>query len=335
MSFEVADPPTVSYSSYRAFDECRRKWLYSQKASLLPGPTPWDVLQQKKLSPWEAVAGTVVDFVISGALLRYRNTRRWPDRLAETADAAMTEGLRFSKDFAKATGLKERWPRSQVFKPLDRDYYCVPFTKAEEAAIRDIVRVSVENFVGSDLRQFIENSDVSTWRGPRAPLDDRPSFSVGDARVWAAHDFAFDTPEAFYIVDWKTGKLTASSFDAAMQQLHWYALHAVVTWEVPIERIRLMPVWLYPELVAETMRVRQVDLDVLSERIAARYDLLCRLLTPSANGELDLAQFPVTERMRLCERCTFRGACEGARRKGLQEAEVSNPELVTVGAAAA
>ncbi len=319
MGSQVLPGPSISFTRYKTYDECPRRWLYQYRSSLLPGAPVWPVEQQRKLAPWQTFAGKVVDAAIGEILHRYKREGKWPEDARKIAQDLGSRGWAFSKEWVQKVKQHASWPKSEHgFQPLDRHYYHEPFTEDERQAIRERVVRCAENFIQSGIPGFISGFDPECWRGPRLPSEPIPQFDLDGVTVWAAPDFALVTPEITYLIDWKTGALHGTSYHSAMTQLHWYALFATRALGVAPESIRLMPVWLYPEVEVEEMPVRVQDLEDLQEQILDRYRLLCDLLPGVERLAADLEDWPHTSRASLCKGCVFRQSCGGATRTALQ-----------------
>lgn len=318
------DGLSVSHLSYSTFDNCRRAWLLRYGYNRLPGAPVWTVLEQRRLAPWQTFAGGVVDRVISRSLLEYRATGRWPDDLPERAREISRKWWEVSVRWVR--GLGHRQPdeikqQIRIYNPLDRHYYREPFTPDERQAIHEQVEVSLATFSSGPIPKLIEGFPLEGWRGPAEPGEPLRWYQMGRVPVWSMHDFAMSSDDRTIIIDWKTGKRSQWSYDDAVEQLHWYALCAVCDWQVPADKITLMPVWLYPDLMANEHPVSTERLEEIAKAIEDRFDLLNRMLPPD-DSPASLDEWPMTEQLWRCKGCQFRGWCEGSRRPGA----VSDPQ---------
>lgn len=311
---------SLSHSGLTLYEQCPRRYALKHLSDYLPVPLRWEVKLQGRLAPWATVVGKIVDETLATALLHFREEGKWPDDLYRIAWEIAGEWWRFSQGWVVAVKGDQACPISRRFQPLDRHYYGEEVSGEEIRRLKGHIQLCLENWLASPLPELIAKSDPSCWRGPRRPGEPPSQFLLEGLPLWAAPDFAIRTEERTWIWDWKTGTLTTGSFLRARDQLLWYALLATREWGVPVEQLRLVPVWLLPCFVANEMEVTQAALDLLVRRIRERQWLLSGLIQLSAGGELPLELWPVTEHVPLCRTCPFRGSCEGARR--LQEAPV-------------
>ena len=321
MSVDSFRPPTISHLSYGMFTDCRRRWLYRYCCDHLPYPsqTVWEIKRQTKLVPWATFSGKVVDHVISLALNEFRSTQTWPADLHCLAKDAASYWYRFSQHWLREVRtIGARWPEHPDFQPLDVHFYDVPPPVEEINAVRDKYRQCLDGYLSSPIRAKIEASDPARWRGPRQEGEDLPRFVLDGVTVYAVYDFAIQDDGLLSIYDWKTGDLTAQSEARVLDQLHWYALYAIEAWQVPIESIRLVPVWLANLGIANQVEVDDKAIERLRSRIKQRYLEIYQLLHLDEGGAIDLAEWPVTEKHWLCDTCQFRGTCEGAQRKSAE-----------------
>jgi hypothetical protein len=317
----MPDPLTLSYTSYRLYDDCPRQWLYQRATHRLPGAPLWHLIAQGACAPAATFVGGIVDAALTHALLHFREHRAWPADIPDYAHRTTLDSWQFSLDWVNARLRREPWPKSdRNFRPLDRHLYQDGFTPEEKADIRARIRLCIENFEASDIRRFIESTDPHAWLGPRAPGEPIPNFDLDGVTVWAAPDFALRHEGRLYVIDWKTGRSDGYAYSAAIRQLHWYALHAVHAWDTSPEAITLVPVFLAPAAQHEEHPVAADDLAELTEAIHLRHRLLTERLAPEVPFPLREEEWELAQRQGLCRACVFRGGCEGARRGATQAA---------------
>ena len=321
----LPEKPTVSYSTYRTYDECPRKWLLSQLADHLPVALEWQAKQQKTLASWDMFAGAVVDATIASALEHFRQHGAWPAQLHEIANIHRVQAWQFSKKWA--THIRDDypgpWPKTPPYQPLDRHYYAEPVSEEELRQATATIRQCVERFQHSPVRAFVTSFPVEQWRGPRPPGALPPWCKVGNAPTYAAWDFALVSDEATYILDWKSGKRTAWSEANADEQLLWYALYAAIEWQIPLHAIQVAAVWLSYD---GDLAFRSVDPDHvqhLIDRINARHQELRRRIRLDAFGKIALEDWPMATKTARCRKCPFRGVCDGYKRLPPPEASIS------------
>lgn len=299
----------LSHHSYTMFDECQRRWLYRYACDHFPDRMKWALKKQGRLSPWGTVAGKVVDITVGHALRKYKEKHAWPEALPELGVRALDCLERYSREWVRAVAEGERWPPSDFYDPIDRHFYKEEITEEERQASRDRIITCLTAFESAGPADTVVDLGVQHWVGPRPAGEFAPTFSVKGADVWASFDFAIRKPEATYIIDWKTGKLTEHGRQRALDQLHWYALYARSEWKVPVEQIRVVSVWLSDNASWEEAAVSASSLDELEERIRERYDLLKSKVELTPEGFISEEGWLPAKSAKFCRSCQFRGAC--------------------------
>ena len=217
----------------------------------------------------------------------------------------MKKSWRFSLQWVQWVRKRGNKPKRNGCQPIDRHYYRDTPTREEQSEAKKRIHQCVDGFLASEIPEFIARFPVETWRGLRLRTQDYlPSFGCGRS-LWSSYDFAIQTPKVTYIIDWKTGRETETSFRRAAEQLRWYALYATTEWHVPVEQIRLMPVWLGADVTWRVLVIEQADLDGLQHRIEERYAHLSERLSPLEGPIIPLADWPMTDNQKECRTCPF------------------------------
>jgi hypothetical protein len=206
------------------------------------------------------------------------------------------------------------WPKSENLRPIDRHYYQEPVTEKVKAEVQDRVYRCLCNFSNSEVPNFIAQFDTSTWQGPRRVGEVIPKTVSNALTFWASYDFAIKTPELVLLFDWKAAEASPWSRFRTLEQLRWYALYALIEWSVPIENIRLCPVWLWPEMQWIQSEVNLEEIQDLAYRISERNDVLSERLGSNATDQLNIYDWPMASEIRCCKTCEFRGVCAGYER---------------------
>lgn len=313
--------PSVSKTSVGTFDDCERKWALSYHWRDLPVEVRPEIAFEAKLMPFEAFAGQVVDDVITDTLRNFEATG-WEVDYKAKAQSFVKEYLDESTSWFIAHREHREPPRLRR-QPLDRYYFEEPFTPDERTRLRETILSCLENFFNSDIPGTLESHERRFWKMP--PRGETPWFFADNVPVWAKYDFAIVAPGRTQIFDWKTGKVSERSEEAAREQLHTYALYAMDEWDSRPEEIELNVVWLSlgpNQIMSE--RVDLARLRTLKEKWQERHALLLerqRSLGRDPRRLLEL--FPMTgiEKGR-CRYCQFR-SCEGYRTSVLSSANAA------------
>ncbi len=308
---EFPPSPNVSKTSIATFDECERKYALSYLPHFeLPPAMARDVRFQKKLlDGHHAIAGQVVDDVITTAFREFRE-EGWPADYMSRARAVMDEYRELSREWWVASHARLDPPAAHR-QPLYRYYFELGIPKGQLAEMKEIMRTCLEAFWRSKLLRELLDAGPVRWELP--PPGTSPWFMDGEVPVYAKFDFILRTDEGIVIYDWKTGSPKDLE---ARRQLNAYAAYAMAKWALTEDRIRLAAVWL--KMGPDQYAVETVNAEVLAELRRSwgeRHALLRERAKEARQGPgqvLDL--FPMTgfDKGR-CRWCSFR-CCEGYER---------------------
>jgi hypothetical protein len=310
-----APKPNVSFSSAKRFDACRWRYLLSANWEEVRDHLPVQQIIEAGLTPWAAFAGQVVDCTITEALRHYYGHRTWPEDLEKRATDKLSEAwkatMRWSADGRR--GKKSPFGSNMI----DRVYYegtTIPAGDIRE--VKALVKLCIQNFEQSDLRDFLTSYDVQHWSFARVQPDTPiPWFWSDGVPIYASYDFAIRAPGVMIILDWKCGRRNLRSEQAAREQLHAYAEFARVAWEADLGAISVIPVWLAESPARWTPEpLDESYIEGLREQWRLRYDDLCtRLRELSRDPQKARLQFPMAESAWTCKWCGIH-SCEGYKR---------------------
>lgn len=335
------DRPNLSKTSIEIFNRCERRYALQYLYWLAPVDEKLkrEFKFQGKLMAHEALAGQLVDDVITGAIRRYVNKGEWPSprgwmkaaRAFYGEYVEKSELVRNAYDAGKEYPVSERPPTSgnsgkSDRQPLLRLFYNEPPTAKDEAEMWTHIEKCIGNFLESDILSRICEYPVNYWRPPTIGVV--PWFVYKGIPIYSKYDFAIHSPDETWIFDWKTGKPGQIAEREARRQLHTYALFAREKWGADLSRIRLSAVWLAtgPECLHEEPLSTEVISD-LEEIWESRIVELRRRDRLYREGKLNLFQlYPTTGFPKECSRCSFR-ACEM-----YAEAAVVQPDSETTAA---
>lgn len=320
MKRSYPDKPFFSWMAWGMLKSCPRRWFLHNFGRSLPGDEGLNYFIERKLSYWQAFAGQLADDGVTEAIRHFKRHGVWRQDMDQWLHARGLDYRRESLAYTAAAYEGHDLPdvKHQV---LDRYFFGDEPDAAEHRRVLQVAREAVRNFYGSDLPHKIESA-------PRSALmcdhkeSDFPWAEHDGVPIYAVYDFAIKTPERVTIYDWKTGRVDPEKEDAAMEQLHWYALYAMEAWQVASEKIRLAPVF----LSASTQYVEVTPDPDRLQRIRSEWQEKHREIKALMNLSKDSTglqeHFPITESLRECSGCVFR-SCPGYAR--IQQARAVNP----------
>jgi len=286
-----------SKSRHEKFEACLRQYYYQYYGSWggwergAPAELR-ELYMLKKLTNRHAWSGTAVHDAIKRVLTLLRDGHEVePERIVSTVRASMRAQYRESREGAyrwrKAFGLREH-------------EYAEEVSQEEWRASWEVVERCLEAFFRSRWPELARSLPREAW----LPIDELGSFLHRGIPVFAAPDFAYRTPEGVVLVDWKTGKMR----EADQDQLLGYALYARATWDVALERIRGLVVYL-PELEEVEVPVSAPSIAAFEERMDDSIARMRALLADEERNVARIEDFPRTEISATCAHCTFRRPC--------------------------
>ncbi len=299
-----APKPSISYSSMRLYDQCPRAWLMRYGPECLPLNMRAAARVEGRLSPTAALAGSVVDKVITDALYCWHRGGERPRNLFPNARRCLRETLCFSREWAAAVRAGCTLPRGP-FQPVESEFYGDGWTDNRKAEILGIIELCLQNLQQGGVLETIQECARDTWRLP--PRKACPWFWWGTSPVYAKWDFATSSAVQTIVYDWKTGKPN----DNAISQLHLYAAYAMITWNARREDIRLVPVWLRSG-AAEPHLVSRTVMEALGLMVVERHQMIVETLEATRKRDA-LELFPMVQDPSACRGCTFRSCLEFGR----------------------
>ncbi len=250
------------------------------------------------LATW---AGTIVHDLIEEAIkaLRDRNTTIDGEALRLEGRKRLRIGWVESRD-----GAWVHRPKQKLL--LHEHYYGSSEDRNRErtdwAANR--VYTSLKHFVEGPFPSLLARVPAANYRS----IEDLASIEIAGATVYVKPDLAFVHPDngQLWLVDWKTGR--PSEKDAF--QVATYALFAEQSWGVNPESI----VGVLAYLSSGETRELRVDGEALGEaksRIQGSIERMRSLLVVPEDNEGVIEDFPPTENVDACTRCSFLQLCYG------------------------
>lgn len=289
-----------SNSRAQVFAECLRKYYYSyygswggwgqgaeEQARLL-----YVLKQLKSRFMW---SGLAVHDTIAGVLGRMKRGEPTPyEQAAEEHRVRMRAQWRHSRG--------RRYYQAPKDGALFEHEFEIPIP---DARWRELVDDSVRclgHFYESDLFGRIRATAASDW----LTLENLDTFPFEGDPIHVVLDFAFrEADGSVVIVDWKTGKNGGA---ANQMQLLCYGLYALRTWNVDLDRVKLLEANLFrPEL-----KVHPLNADTLGQTAEFIRKSIAAMKAKLADPVENIARiedFPACGDTRKCRNCSFQRVC--------------------------
>jgi hypothetical protein len=283
------------------FEECPRRFYYQYyfaKMGRFPD-APEEArlaLEMSRIKSLDMWAGEVVHGTIQWALEQIRDgqTPSATDARAE-AQRRLSEGWRSS--------VKQLWRMygDDLHPNLFEHYYSIPITPTMTDRIKNKSYLCVDNFMDSEILKRIVSTPVENW----LPIEKYASFRLAGVLLYVKFDFAIRGDRGIVVYDWKSGNPT----EAEVRQLACYALYASARWEVSIENVRVSAVHLQPVLDADEHFVEEEAMEEARTFISRSFSAMTKCLRDPGRNLAVMEDFPITDNIIRCPRCSFRGIC--------------------------
>lgn len=309
---KLANELTWSVSRDNLFKQCRRAYYYQYYGSWGGWESGTDARTRKiyvlkNLSTLPMWAGSVVHDTIAQALRHHAQTRE------EIRAGALQARARMMLRKGWIEAVERQWEASPKKTNLFELYYGngKNLPQEETERVKETVYGCLQAFVDSAILREILATPYVNWK----PVDVLSSFLLEGLKVWVAVDFAHTDPESrLHIIDWKTG---AEKRDSIEVQLACYALYANEEWFTPLERVRLMGVFLKENARVSEYPVHADTLVNARDYILNSSAEMRSLLVKAATNEAREDDFICCESERVCRRCNFREVCPFPQGKSL------------------
>ncbi len=313
----LANELTWSVSRSRLFRSCPRAYYFQYygawKGWLAQAPPRARLLYRlKKMTSFPLWGGDIVHKLIQKTLADFQRSRQKPTlvQLQEQARSALNQGWKES--------LSGEWKTNPKGKTnLFEHYYRgegEAISQEQIQALRAKVFDALEGFLSCGILDTLAPLPVGQW----GDIDTTKSFVAGELpalenapalplKVWCALDFSYqDSQGILHIVDWKTG---IEHREELRLQLSCYALYALKTGNIPLERISLEGVFLNDAGRISHYEISPENLVTAQEQILKSASAMRAKLQDPARNLAQEEDFPCTSDTRQCLRCPYRQAC--------------------------
>jgi hypothetical protein len=169
--------------------------------------------------------------------------------------------------------------------------------------VADDVEQCLRNFYESETFALLKELPQEHW----LEIEDFSSFYLDGTKIWAVIDCSFRTEDGITIIDWKTGRTTAT--DVSLQ-LSCYAMYGEEKWGVKPEKIRLVEYNLLSDQKAEFSVTAGEIADTRSYIEGSIADMQSLLIDLENNVPKEERFFKKVEDERIRDRCNFRKVCD-------------------------
>ncbi|MGB9587295.1 MAG: PD-(D/E)XK nuclease family protein [Armatimonadota bacterium] len=295
-----AREPKWSLTRSRMFEECPRRYYYYYHFAPQAGSHPDDELrlaaEMRRIKTLDMWVGEVVHEAIQWTL-EHIGTGNAPseDEIKSYARQRLRDGWKASKEQSWRKYQDDRHPN------LFHHYYEIPVDKATTDRLKSKVYTSLTNFVASEVFRQINATPRDRW----LPIEKYASFRLDGLLMYVKFDFAMKDGAQLIVYDWKTGRPSQD----VIRQLVCYALYTADKWQTPIDNIRVCAVHLHPDVELKEHPVRHEDIEDLRYYVKQSFDAMVKCLRDPENNVAVVGGFPMTENLRQCLYCSFRGLC--------------------------
>ncbi|MCK4912906.1 MAG: PD-(D/E)XK nuclease family protein, partial [Candidatus Omnitrophica bacterium] len=291
----------------RLFSECRRAYFYHYYAS-------W--------GGWETKAS---EFCRKAYILKnVRNTDAWIGDMVhqvikwilqskvgdDTTLFAESKNIPYEKAAKTAKNLLTKtWEqsRSQQWKEnvkrnlnLFEHYYNRELTREQLKEKLEKVTKSIRTFYNSGLFDKFSRLKVDNFLS----IDELDSFDFEGTKTFAIPDFAIRDGDQCLLYDWKTGKKN----DKDISQLSCYILYAMGKWQIPEDKIKIIPVYLTQDEFLPSP-VEAIASDEIKSYIRQSIEEMKGVLIDVKGNKAEIDRCPKTTELWRCQWCKFQEIC--------------------------
>ena len=290
-----------SFTRDRLFKDCRRQYYYNYYAMWGGWKRDGDefakqaylLKNMKNLDMW---AGEVTHQIIKWVLINKKNgIKNTYDDASGRAKWLLTKGWQQS--------LNKEWQSNAKYNlNLFEHYY------ARELS-QEVVNEKLKKKVYGSLKHLFNSGFLDELDGLQREnflnIEDLDSFIFEGVKVYASPDFAFKNG-SYNLYDWKTGRAS----DDDKLQLSCYALYTMNKWQISLENIKVIPVYLAEES-PRFIPLEGVVIEDVKNHIRQSVDVMKSVLISDVEAnEIDIAKCPKTDTSWRCRNCFFQEICE-------------------------
>lgn len=290
-----------SLSRQQIFDECKRRYYlhyYGSWGGWKDDADPrarlaYRLKQMVNLETW---IGDILHRLIESQLARMqRGFRPLVEPLRQRARSLLNLEWRQS--------VEQKWRENPKYnRNLFEHYYNIEVDRERRHQVRDRLFTCLENFCSLPLLERLLAIGRDNWLSVEA-FD---SFIVDSVPVYVKIDCAVRLGDEVVIIDWKSGRPSPRHADQAA----CYGLYAMQKWDVGLDRLRAVPVYLLTNETVEQAIAPEQALQMQERIVSSIQAMRAMLADPTANVARE-EDFPPTDDTHLCRRCNFHEICHG------------------------
>jgi len=287
--FEYTDILGWSHSRFNTFSMCKRKYYYTYYAK-------YDTENLLKINTLRNLTSVALEIGnISHKIIKVLLTRI--QKSAEPIDREKFES--FSRRKAKEIFDIKQF-QEVYYKDLDEIDFDEDILKR--------VNQGLTNFLDSDRLQWLFAEALNQKDEWIIEPEGFGEFRINDMKAYCKVDFLFPIGNEIHVIDWKTGKTDyAKHSDQLKGYVTWVAFHFGKNYD----EIKPTVAYLLPEYKENSIEVNEYDIEDFSSQIRKQTDKMYAFCEePELNIPLAISEFPLTERVKLCNYCNFRELCD-------------------------
>ena len=277
-----------SASRYETFSNCKRAYYYTYYGKF-DNQIPLDEINYlKKLTSIPLETGNIIHDVIRDALVRYTKTTAPIDK---------------NKLFAHIYTMVKSYCNNKVFSEV----YYKTLDKVDLEVIYTAVKTAVVNFFNSNRLEWIIQEAIDNKNDWIIEPGGYGETRFGDLKAYCKVDFLFPHNNEYYILDWKSGRYSATKH---RKQMLAYSVWAKMTFALEPEQINPILTFLLPEY-------REIGEPFTATEMAEFYptlesetqEMYAYCAGVQDNVPIPKENFPQTTNYFVCSFCNFRKLC--------------------------
>jgi CRISPR/Cas system-associated exonuclease Cas4 (RecB family) len=280
-----------SISRYDKFLSCKRQYFYDYYAKYDKDVPIEKLLFLKSLTSKALETGNITHDLIRDILIRYKKS---------------TKPINKDKLFKYVFNMTEKYCSSKTFF---EHYYNGEIIYVDEIYIK--VKNILLNLLQSKIFSWIEKNAIKQLDKWIIEPDGFGETRINNFKAFCKVDFLFPLEDKIYILDWKTGKVDEKKHP---KQLLAYALWANYNFEIKVENIVPIVVYLYPYYNEKNIQVSAFKMAEFASTVEKETkDMYEYLADIEKNIPKDKKEFPLTSNIFYCKYCSYKEICPGSK----------------------
>lgn len=287
--FKYTDILGWSISRYDKFLNCKRHYFYDYYAKYDKDVPTEKLLFLKSLTSKALETGNIIHDIVRDVLTRYKKS---------------TKPINKDKLFKYVFDMTKKYCSSKTFF---EQYYNGEIIYVDEVYTK--VKNILLNLLQSQRFAWIEKNAIKQLDKWIIEPDGFGETRINNLKAFCKVDFLFPVEDKIYILDWKTGKADEKKHS---KQLLGYALWASYNFEIKVENIVPIVVYLYPYYNEKNVQISDFKMTELAYTVEKETKDMYEYLTDiEKNIPKDKKEFSLTSNIFYCKYCSYKEICPG------------------------